>query len=77
MDAESNLKKVCTCPNCGANMKIINDGSTSYYVCSECGCSIYAEDQNYDCQDLCPSCNQALDGNECSYCGYDLGSDFD
>ena len=46
MDVKSNLKKVCTCPNCGADMKIINDGSTSYYVCSECGCSIYAEDQN-------------------------------
>ena len=53
------------------------NSSTSYYVCSECGCSIYAEEQNYDCENLCPSCNQTLDGNECTYCGYDLGSDFD
>ncbi|MFE3845471.1 hypothetical protein ACFL1L_01245 [Thermoplasmatota archaeon] len=77
MIAESDLKKVCACPNCGSEMKITYQMSTYYYVCSECGCSIYAEKQNYDCESFCPSCNQPLDGNECTYCGYDLGSDFD
>jgi hypothetical protein len=77
MDVRSDLKKICICPNCGSEMKITCNDSTSYYFCKECGCSIDAKELNYDCENLCPSCNQTLDGNECSYCGYDLGSDFD
>jgi hypothetical protein len=77
MDVESDLKKICTCPNCGAEMRKNYYSATSYYVCSECGCSINAEERNYDSENVCPSCNQKLDGSECTYCGYDLGSDFD
>ena len=77
MDVGYDLKKICVCPNCGSEMKISYNDSTSCYVCPECGSSIDAKEQNYDCKNLCPSCNQTLDGNECSYCGYDLGSDFD
>ena len=58
-------------------MKISYNDSTSCYVCPECGSSIDAKEQNYDSENLCPSCNQTLEGNECLYCGYDLGSDFD
>ena len=77
MDLESNLKKICACPNCGAEMKISCYDSTSFYVCPDCGCSIEAIEQDYNCENFCPSCNQTLNGSECSYCGYDLGSDFD
>ena len=69
MDIESKSKKTCICPNCGTEMNIKFNESSSYFVCPDCGCSIDS--------DLCPSCNQELEGNECSYCGYDLGSDFD
>ena len=77
MDVKSKYKKICSCPNCGSDMKISIIDFESYYICPECGCSIIAEEQNYDCENLCPSCNQIISGNECSYCGYDLGSDFD
>ena len=77
MDTPFKLKKTCTCPNCGAEMVISCNQSTFFYVCSECGCSINAVEQNYDCENLCPNCNRILDNNECPYCGYDLGSDFD
>jgi len=45
--------------------------------------SIYKENEElelvgYTTCGVCPNCNQALgDGNECPYCGYDLGTDFD
>lgn len=77
MDVESKSKKICICPNCGNEMKISFNDSTSYYVCPECGCSMDSEIQNYDWCNICPNCNQEIDDNECSYCGYDLGSDFD
>ena len=66
------------CPNCGAKMKKSPDSQASIYVCPKCGCSIEATEQSLDADRVCPSCNQLLDdANECSYCGYDLGSDFD
>ena len=66
------------CPNCGEKMQRSQDNSTNTYVCPECGCSIDAEDQNFSSECICPNCNQLLDdGNECPYCGYDLGTDFD
>ncbi len=77
MNKPSNFKKTCTCPNCGAEMLISYIQSNFLYICSECGCSISAEEKNYDYQNLCPNCNNILDNNECPYCGYDLGSDFD
>ena len=66
------------CPNCGAKMRRSPDTSDPIYVCPECGCSIEGTEQNLDSLRTCPNCNQILeDGNECPYCGYDLGSDFD
>ena len=59
-------------------MQRSQDNPTNTYVCPECGCSIDAEDQNFSSEGICPNCNQVLDdGNECPYCGYDLGTDFD
>jgi len=67
----------CICPNCGETMKRSIDSSIPLYVCPKCGCSIEKTDQNLDSDMTCPNCNQLLEGNECPYCGYDLGSDFD
>ena len=58
-------------------MRIESNGSSSFFVCPDCGCSMDSELQYYFCDNLCPICNQELDGNECYYCGYHLGSDFD
>ena len=58
-------------------MNLLQLESSQLYICPECGCTINAEEQKYDDEYTCPNCNQSLDGNECSYCGYDLGSDFD
>ena len=77
MDIKTKSKKNCICPNCGTEMRIESNGSSSFFVCPDCGCSINSELQYYFCENLCPSCYQELDGNECYYCGYDLGSDFD
>jgi Zn-finger nucleic acid-binding protein len=77
MDSKTDLKKTCACPNCGGKMAPSNNVSLSLYICPECGSSIDTGEQNYDCNNLCPNCNQILEDNECSYCGYDLGSDFD
>lgn len=74
---ESETEKKCICPNCGENMNRSLTASISLYVCPKCGCSIEKIDQNLNADTTCPNCNQFLDGNECSYCGYDLGSDFD
>ena len=77
MDSKTDLKKTCAWPNCGGEMKLSDNVSLSLYICPDCGCSVDTEEQNYDCNNLCPNCNQILEDNECSYCGYDLGSDFD
>ena len=71
------MDKKWVCPNCGTEMNRSPDGSTNVYVCPECGCTIDAEEQNFELGNICPNCNQPIDGNECSYCGYDLGSDFE
>jgi len=66
------------CPNCGAKMNKSPDPSDNIYVCPECGCTIEAAEQSLDSDRMCPNCNQLMgDENECPYCGYDLGSDFD
>lgn len=71
-------EKKCICPNCGEKMQKSPDGPDTLYVCEKCGCTIEATEQNLDASKACPNCNHLLeDGNECSYCGYDLGSDFD
>ena len=78
MENIAEIEEKWICPNCGEKMQHSPDGSTHTYVCPECGCSIDAEDQNFESNGICPNCNQVLDdGNECPYCGYDLGSDFD
>ena len=77
MDELSELKEKCICPNCGEQMNISKNESTEIYVCPICGCTVDAENQNFESNSICPNCSQLLDGNECSYCGYDLGSDFD
>ena len=77
MNNSSKLKELWVCPNCGTEMNLIEKDNSSYYVCPECGCTIDSEKQNFDIDSICPNCNQVLEGNECSYCGYDLGSDFD
>jgi hypothetical protein len=65
------------CPNCGEKMQRAPDKSAKIYVCPACGCSIEAGEENLALDNTCPNCNQLMDGNECPYCGYDLGSDFD
>ena len=70
-------KKKCICPNCGAEMSLSEDHPEKVYVCGECGCTISAEEQSLDSMNCCPNCNQPLEDNECPYCGYDLGSDFE
>jgi DNA-directed RNA polymerase subunit RPC12/RpoP len=77
MDVKTDLKNLWVCPNCGSDMNLSNNESNSVYVCPECGCTIDAEEQKFNFENACPNCNQIMDGNECSYCGYDLGSDFD
>ena len=72
---ETNEK--CICPNCGEIMKRSLDTSIPLYVCPKCSCTIEKTEQNLDSDMTCPNCNQFMDGSECSYCGYDLGSDFD
>jgi len=72
------LEEKWICPNCGEKMHLSSDSSPSTYVCLICGCSIEAENQDFSSEGICPNCNQFLDDeNECPYCGYDLGTDFD
>jgi len=71
------MKKKCICPNCGTEMDRSPDSSTDVYVCPDCGCTIEAKEQNFESGSHCPNCNQPLEDNECPYCGYDLGSDFE
>jgi predicted amidophosphoribosyltransferase len=77
MDMAAGLKKKCVCPNCGADMQLSATSESPVYVCPDCGCTIDGEHQDYGQENVCPNCNQPLEGNECPYCGYDLGSDFD
>ena len=66
------------CPNCGGEMQLSVNSSDDTYVCKECGCCVSKNEiNNVDMDHCCPNCNQPLEGNECSYCGYDLGSDFE
>jgi len=72
------LETVWTCPNCGSKMEKSKNTEYPTYVCPDCGCTIEGTEQNYNVDDVCPNCHQPLDeNNECPYCGYDLGSDFD
>jgi membrane protease subunit (stomatin/prohibitin family) len=78
METMTELENKWTCPNCGTKMNKSLDSDPPLYICPECGCTLEATEQNYDIGSICPNCNQLLeDGNECPYCGYDLGSDFD
>jgi hypothetical protein len=76
MDEAAELSEGCVCPNCGEKMNKSIDGSLVFFVCPACGCTIDAENNNFELNKVCPNCNQTLEGYECSYCGYDLGSDF-
>jgi len=72
------LEEKWVCPNCGEKMHLSPDSLSPTYVCPKCGCSVEAENQDFSSEGVCPNCNQALDdGNECPYCGYALGTDFD
>ena len=71
------MAKVWTCPNCGAEMKKVNDITPPCYVCSNCGSSMVAEELNFDIGNVCPNCHGVFEDGECPNCGYDLGSDFD
>ena len=78
MEVATEMDEKWICPNCGAKMQQSDDGLEKILVCPECGCSIEASEQNLDSLRTCPNCNQIMDdSNECSNCGYDLGSDFD
>jgi ssDNA-binding Zn-finger/Zn-ribbon topoisomerase 1 len=71
-------EEVYTCPNCGSDMKKKTNTWGLFYACPECGCTTEGKEQNFDYGEICPNCGRTMDeSNECSYCGYDLGSDFD
>jgi len=44
-------------------MYLLPEALTPTYVCPECGCSIDAEDQDFDPENARLNCEQALDGN--------------
>ena len=72
------MKDIWTCPNCGERMRKKSDISNVYHICLKCGYSMEGKEQNFDFGRVCPNCHHVLSDNiECSYCGYDLGSDFD
>lgn len=77
MEEVVETKEKWVCPNCGEKMELSYNTDTPVYVCPACGCTVSAEEQNFENTSICPNCNQEMDGNECPYCGYDLGSDFD
>ena len=56
-------KEKFLCPDCGKKMYLLPDTSTFTYVCPDCGCSIDAEDQDFDSKDMPLNREQALDGN--------------
>ena len=68
----------CTCPNCGSDMRVVDEMKPPCFLCSSCGSSMEAAEQNYDTGSACPNCHRIFQGyGECPHCGYDLGSDFD
>ncbi|UCD13527.1 MAG: hypothetical protein JSW60_08220 [Thermoplasmatales archaeon] len=59
-------------------MKRVTSNSGLYHICEKCGCTIEGCEQNFEPEIVCPNCHSSMDSsNECSYCGYDLGSDFE
>lgn len=72
------MDDVWICPNCGAEMKRLTNKEGLFHVCQSCGCTLEGREQNYQMDSVCPNCHCSMDSNhECSYCGYDLGSDFE
>ena len=72
------MEDIWTCPNCGATMKKIMDENGIYRTCPKCGCTVEGHEQHFDENQVCPNCHQEMESNcECSYCGYDLGTDFE
>ncbi len=67
---------VWVCPHCGEEMKLVKNREGCYHVCESCGCMIEGLEQDCELGSVCPNCHQVMDGGECSYCGYDMGSDF-
>ena len=66
------------CPNCGTAMKQLINKSGLFRICEKCGCTIEGKEQNFESEGICPNCHCLMEStSECSYCGYDLGSDFD
>ena len=77
MEMVADMDEKWVCPNCGEKMNKSQDSSVPLYVCPKCGCCVEAAEQNLDFDKMCPNCNRLMDDNECTHCGYDLGSDFD
>ena len=72
------MEEIWICPNCGNEMKRLANSSGLFHVCQKCGCTIEGREQNFGDEGICPNCHGAMDSsNECSHCGYDLGSDFE
>jgi len=72
------MDELWICPNCGNEMKRLTNNSGLFHVCQKCGCTIEGREQNFGDEGICPNCHSAMDhSNECSHCGYDLGSDFE
>lgn len=72
------MNELWICPNCGNEMKRLTNNSGLFHVCQKCGCTIEGREQNFGVEEICPNCHSAMDSsNECSHCGYDLGSDFE
>ena len=71
------MEEIWTCPNCGASMKKMTGEIGLYHICPKCGCTLEGQAQRFEANQSCPNCHREIDGNsECSYCGYDLGTDF-
>jgi DNA-directed RNA polymerase subunit RPC12/RpoP len=78
MCSATDMETKYICPNCGGDMEPSPNQSDETYICNDCGCCVSTNElYNVDTDHICPNCNQPLEGNECSYCGYDLGSDFE
>jgi predicted amidophosphoribosyltransferase len=72
------MEELWICPNCGNEMKRLTNSSGLFHVCQKCGCTIEGREQNFGDEGICPNCHGAMNStNECSHCGYDLGSDFE
>ena len=72
------MEDLWICPNCGTTMKRIVIDSGLFHICQKCGCSIEGKEQVFNADKICPNCHCSMESDsECSYCGYDLGSDFE